>query len=150
MISPEKEREICLEAVIIGLVPRLSLPSLGLLDVYLFELAFQPQLIIEDLSGKNLWAHGCHLPSPTSGSGTSITISPLAGTCLCLRLWAMIKTAAWLIGFLPPFRGNRLFPCCQQEIVGENHQPGPSTMTVPSGPRKNNPDGRSCWGNAES
>ena len=37
MISPEKEREICLEAVIIGLVPRLSLPSLGLLDVYLFE-----------------------------------------------------------------------------------------------------------------
>ena len=113
-------------------------------------LAFQPQLIIEDLSGKNLWAHGCHLPSPTSGSGTSITISPLAGTCLCLRLWAMIKTAAWLIGFLPPFRGNRLFPCCQQEIVGENHQPGPSTMTVPSGPRKNNPDGRSCWGNAES
>jgi hypothetical protein len=29
-----------------------------LLDVYLFELAFQPQLIIEDLSGKNLISCG--------------------------------------------------------------------------------------------
>jgi hypothetical protein len=28
------------------------------LDVYLFELAFQPQLIIEDLSGKNLISCG--------------------------------------------------------------------------------------------
>ena len=52
MEREKKEREICLEAVIIGLVPRLSL--------YLMnpELAFQPQLIIEDLSGKNLISCG--------------------------------------------------------------------------------------------